>query len=70
MDQALWSARILDAQEELCRDFAFPVLQMIDTKAKIAPHLETGRITFYVLQVPKVDAKDPSALSRASRMRS
>ena len=45
------------------------VLDLFLTKARIAPHLETGRITFYVLQVPKVDAKDPSALSRAFLIR-
>jgi hypothetical protein len=44
-------------------------LDLFLTKAKIAPHLETGRITFFVLGVPQIDSKDPAKLSRAFLLR-
>lgn len=45
------------------------VLDLFLTKARIAPHLETGRITFFVLRVPNLDSKDPGELSRAFLIR-
>jgi hypothetical protein len=44
-------------------------LDLFLTKAKIAPHLETGRITFFVMQVPKVERPDPAEISRAFLIR-
>ena len=44
-------------------------LDLFLSKARIAPHLETGRITFYVLAVPHLDTKNPVELSRSFLIR-
>lgn len=44
-------------------------LDLFLTKARIAPHLETGRITFFVLRLPNMESKDPAEISRAFLIR-
>ena len=44
-------------------------LDLFLTKARIAPHLETGRITFFVLRMPNINSKDPAEISRAFLIR-
>jgi hypothetical protein len=68
--EARWILEHRGFQSLLARSpLAEQTLDLFLTKAKIAPHLETGRITFFVLRIPQVESKDPAEISRVFLIR-
>jgi hypothetical protein len=68
--EARWILENKDFQRAIAQSpLAEQALDLFLSKARISPHLETGRITFYVMGVPNLDPKKPENLTRSVLIR-
>lgn len=68
--EARWILENREFQRAIAQSpLAEQALDLFLSKARISPHLETGRVTFFVMGTPKLDPKKPEALSRAFLLR-
>ncbi len=68
--EARWILENREFQRTLARSpLAEQALDLFLSKARISPHVETGRVTFFVMGTPTLDAKRPENLSRAFLIR-
>lgn len=68
--EARWILENKDLQRALAQSpLAEQALDLFLGKAKISPHLETGHITFFVMDMPGLDPKKPETLTRAFLIR-
>lgn len=68
--EARWVLENKEFQRALAQSpLAEQALDLFLNKAKISPHFETGRVTFFVLSAADLDPKKPESLSRAFLIR-